>query len=294
MNNMIINYQTATIAILRDMRWLRLMYYLLTFFLGMTLGLTKTSQSLITAITTNHQLTHQILWCCWSIIFAGLSSIIFNNIADQEIDKICNKQRPLIQGKITYKNYLRLAWIAACISLLCAILVNIVAFCAIFVVILLYYCYSMPPIRYKRITVLSKIVISGNSLILLGLGYFLIAHNLQDLPLSLIPFILISGTVAANYIDLKDITGDQANNIKTMPIILGVPTASKIIGIGFIITYLGFSVLFNNYTYYLIFITSGLIMFYLITKPNYQDNIVTIWQLINLIALIVLLIKLVN
>lgn len=285
---MSIKHHSATIAILRDMRWLRLIYYLLIFFLGITLGLTKTAPSFI---TTNHKLTHQILWCCASIIFAGLFSIIFNNIADQEIDKICNTQRPLIQGKITHKNYVKLAWIAACISLLCAILVGIIAASAIFMIMLLYYCYSMPPIRYKRITLLSKIVISGNSLILLGLGYFLIAHNLQDLPLSLIPVILISGTIAANYIDLKDITGDQANHIKTLPIILGVPTASKIIGGGFIVTYLGLSLLFNNYAYSLIFTTSGFIMFYLITKPNYQDHIVTIWQLINLIALIVLLLK---
>lgn len=277
---------TAIIAILVDMRWLRLTYYLLMFFFGITLGLGHTKQAL-QALIHNPQLISQILWCCWSIIFAGLASIIFNNIADQDIDIISNPKRPLIQGKITCTNYWYLAWSATAASIICATCAGRATLCAIVAIILTYYLYSMPPIRYKKITVISKVVISGNSLILIYLGYFLITHT-SNIPPILIPLMLISGTIAANYIDLKDIPGDQANNIKTLPIVLGTPMASKLIGGAFVVTYLGLSCLFNNYLYVIIFAGSGAIMFYLITKKNYQDNLVTSWQLINLIGLMLL------
>ena len=282
-------WRAITSALLLDMRWLRLTYYVMMFVLGICLGIKTQETSGNLAPLDNTAFIKPVILTIISIILAGLSSIVVNNLADLPIDQLVNRDRPLISTNIAHQHY---AWggrVAALAAIICSATVNLATCLTIIAVMLNYYLYSAPPVRYKRITVLSKLVISTNSLALTLLGYRTCGASLALFSPLLIIAILLPGTIAANYIDLKDYSGDLAHNIMTLPVLLGHKLASIIIGGGFIVTYILLALLLQQHYYLLLFGASGLIMYYLVTKIPYSDRLVTLWQVLNIASLCILL-----
>jgi 1,4-dihydroxy-2-naphthoate octaprenyltransferase len=119
------------------------------------------------------------------------------------------------------------------------------------------------------------VVIAFNSIVLLILGYWLVQAGRYQFPFILIFIILSAMTVAANVIDLKDIKGDQAGKINTLPILLGEKQAKHMIGLAYIILFSGFICVVSNWYWLVVFTGAGLIQFYLVNKKNYRE-----WQVI--------------
>ena len=269
--------------IILDVRLLRAIHYELMFFLGVLLGI-KYGVFHLTNINIFYFIFIPI-----SIFFSGLFSLVTNNIADYEIDKVLNKERPLIKLALTLKNYKKLAWLFLGLALLYAIAVNFQTFFIILLFIGNYFLYSMPPLRLKRVPFFSKLLISLNSLILVMLGFIIITGSISGFPRPIIVIFLIAFTAVANFIDIKDYEGDRQAGVKTLPVILGSKRAKFVIGLFFILAYLSvyflireFHIIENLYIILYLLIL-GFIQFYLINKKNYDEKYIFLVYLFSLI-----------
>lgn len=273
------------IELLKDSRILRLLHFELMFILGMLLA--------NNLYPNQFQLTQNTLFSLIFIIisigFASFFSIITNNLTDYEIDKISNKERPLVSNKIKQKDYKQLAWFFLALSIVYASTVNFKTLFLILLCIGNYFLYSMPPLRLKRIPFFSKLIISTNSLILLMVGYNLIVKSVEISPV-IIFFFLIFFTAVINFIDIKDYRGDKQAKIKTLPTIFGLRKSKIIIGAFFFVSYLYLYLILKN-TFILVFLfIFGAIEFFLINKKNYNEKPIFIVYLFSLVMLIIYLI----
>ena len=259
-------WKKTFLVILQDIRPLRIVYYNLLVAFGFLLALRHSqfepsietyAAAAVLAITS---------------IFAALTIIITNNIADIDIDKISNKDRPLVASKIDIKTYKRIAWASLFLAMLYSYSVSHVAFFITLFGIVNYSLYSMPPIRLKRVPVFSKFIISINSLLAAMLGFTLINPHIQDFPWPLAAYLLVVSTLLANFIDLKDYEGDKQTGIRTLPVIFGLKRSKKIIGVAFMLAHLSVYFLIQDLSIVALFFLFGLLQFFLITRKNYIEK----------------------
>ncbi len=256
--------------VIKDIRYSRLVYYILMLGFGIALGVRHLKFGDLSSF-----LSLEISLLVISMVCAFVFSIITNNFADCEIDEVCNRDRPLFRKGFSRENYKALAVICFCISLASALLVSFVAFLLVSLGIGLYFIYSMPPIRLKRIPVLSKLVLSINSLLYVFLGFSLFFTNdfeptFAIFPREVIIFFLGPVTLAANFIDIKDYEGDLRANIKTLPVLLGLERAKVVIAIFFATPFLYLSYIFPHFLIPSIFCIC--VTTILITRKKYKEK----------------------
>lgn len=278
--------QRVLIAMIRDARYLRILHYLLMLLLGVALGFQNNPYEIRQLILINPEIMFNILMCLFSIVFACLYAIIVNNIADKEIDAISNRDRPLIKGVFQVKTYERVGFLCLFLAMFYSFWIDARALILVSFFMASYFLYSSPPFRLKRIPVLSKLVISLNSIVMAVLGYLLINGEVQDFPNVIYYVYLFLFTIAASVIDLKDVDGDAAAGILTLPVWLGERTAKVIIGIGALVTPIGLINLFPNHTMAPVLFLIGLTQFYLINKSNYEEKPVILVNDVSMICLI--------
>jgi len=271
-------------TILKDINFLRLGHFQLMFIIGIIFGLTK-SKFILNEINIFYFIFLPI-----SILSAIIFSTIINNIEDYKIDKILKKNRSLINTNVTVEQYRKLSWPFLYIAIIFSIFVNIESFFSITLCISLSFLHSAYPFRLKRIPLLSKLLISTISLILVMLGFSLVAAPISHFPKPLIAIILISFTLVINFRDIKDYKGDMEAGIKTIPVIFGLKKSKLIIGTLFILAYLSVYLIVKEAYFMILFLIFGLIQFYLINKKNYNEKPVYFVYFISLIILAVYLI----
>lgn len=270
------------LIILEDMRPIRVVYYNLLGFLGLVIAI----RSINAAPDVATALAFIVLVI--TSIFSALVVIITNNIADYEIDKISNKNRPLIKSKagITLKLYKNVAWASFFLALIYSLFVSITAFIIALFGILNYLLYSMPPLRLKRIPIVSKLAISVNSLLALLLGYSLIDPNLLNFPGYIAAFSLAIFTLMANFIDLKDYEGDKKAGIKTLPVLIGLRKSKITLGFVFFLSYASVFFIIREIFVIILFLFLGALQFYLINKKEYSEKPVFLVLLVSLAVII--------
>jgi len=274
------------IQIVKDIRLARLLHFELLFVLGVVLAnsISPKSISLIPGAQFNY------IFIMIAIMSAWLFSVITNNIADYDIDKISNKTRPSVLLTIPTQHYKHLSWIFLLLAIIYSSAVN---FRSLFLILLFignYFLYSAPPFRLKRIPFFSKLLISLNSLILVILGCISVVTSLY-IPTSIIVFFLVFFTAAVNFIDIKDYEGDKKAGIRTLPTILGLGKSKMIIGLFFLISYNFVYFVFKDVYLLAPLIILGIIQFILINKRNYSERPVFVVYLSSVIMLIVYIIK---
>lgn len=254
-----------------NLRWPRIIHYILMLFLGAALAVTYSNIS--PSIILN-KIDINFIFCIISIIFAALTTIVINDLNDKSIDLISNHSRPLIADTISTSQYKLIGAISFGLSMFYAMMADLMALLVMAAVIANYYIYSAKPLRFKRVTLLSKLIISINSIFILMLGSYLVSHQIVSFPPYIFAIFLIGYTCCANFIDIKDYAGDKKERIKTLPVLLGLPAAKKLLGLSFILTYLSFYFVINN-IYFLPFIFfSGLLQTYFINRKNYNEQAV--------------------
>jgi 4-hydroxybenzoate polyprenyltransferase len=269
------------LAFVRDFRWMRFAHYFLMFVGGL--------------VWTNnvghpfdlHRTTVFIIFLVpVSLIFASLFSIVTNNMADIEIDRISNPKRPLFTKEIDPKKYLSTAPYFLALSLLFAVLAGFDYLFVMIVIIGNYYLYSMPPLRLKRVPVLSKGVIAVNSVGVIILGYLARGHSPRDLDMGLVLIVLAGFTLVSNFIDLKDVDGDRHEGIKTLPVLLGLRAAKIIIGFAFVVVYLSVYLVINDTLLLVGLIGLGAVQMALVNRKHYSEFPVFAVHLVSIASLI--------
>lgn len=272
-------------AIVNDIRLGRILHYIALMVFGASLFF-KTSRA-YDKIT----LDAFLLFCLFTVtlVYAAVFAIVTNNIEDIDADKITNPHRPLVKNTVQKQPYFLAGIICLCVALFTAILVDVVIFVPIILISTGYYIYSCKPFRLKRIPFLSKFIIGLNSLIVTVGAFCLAGGALFDFPLVWLFFILFPLSLAANFVDLKDIEGDRQTGIKTLPVIFGEKKALVIISVSTFITYIFAGVILNISWAYPLAILSALLHIWFLFKKPYKEAPVFLVFLSGIFGLSVLL-----
>jgi 4-hydroxybenzoate polyprenyltransferase len=123
------------------------------------------------------------------------------------------------------------------------------------------------------------------------LGFIISTGKLEGFPNIIIAFFLIFFTLAINFIDIKDYEGDKKEGIKTLPVILGLEKSKFVIGIFFLLAYLGSYLVVNELYLVTIFLIFGIIQFILINRKDYNEKGVFFIYLLSLFLVIIYLIN---
>ena len=163
-------------AIIKDVRPLRLLHFEMMFLIGIFLAARFTQNQKL----WDQQYFFEIIFTVIAIAMAWIFSVTTNNLADLRIDAVSSSQRPTVSGAIPLPHYRLVPWFFFLGAIIYSWVVNFSAFFIIVVFMSVYFLYSMPPFRLKRIPVFSKFFIVFNSILLLGLGFLLQGgENLQ-------------------------------------------------------------------------------------------------------------------
>ena len=207
-----------------------------------------------------------------SFYFSWMFAICINDLADEKIDEISNKERPLIKGALSRDKLKIASYLFLTVSLIGAFLAGYYAFFCVLAFTSLYYIYSAPPTRFKRIPFFSSFLIALCCLSELIAGFFLLSYSKE---LSVLPVRAIVGIVALVFLwshirDLKDVEGDRAAGISTVPVIFG--------RYGFIAVavmaspaYLLVPVFTQTNTLFIPAIPAAFATYYFITKKPYRE-----------------------
>jgi len=158
-----------------------------------------------------------------AIFFVWQFSIVINDIYDYKIDKISNRNRPLIKNLISVDDYGFVALVFAFFALSFSAIVNIYVFLLIILGILLAIIYSTPPIRLRK-NYLGNLLI-GSSLVIsfmvgvLAFGNFELLFEENIVRYIFLIFLL--STVVTFTKDLKDIKADSKYGIKNFYTVFG-------------------------------------------------------------------------
>lgn len=267
------------IRILKDIDLLRVAHYLTIMVIGYGIGLLAINEPFRLTSTSLFQLTLAPI----AIIFAGVCSLVTNGIADINIDKISNPERALIKGKIPLSHFKQISIISAVFAIVYSLSIDYISFLLIILVIANYHIYSSPPLRMKKIFFFSKFFIALNTYALMILGYYYVTGSILFPYQNAIAF-LLGFTAFINFIDLKDYKGDKFEGIKTIPTVLGLRKAKIILGLFFLIGYIGFGLFLQNTILLIFMIPTGLFQFFLINKKNYKEQYVFSLYVLTLIV----------
>jgi len=226
-------WPVTTREILKDLRLLRILHYIALALLGSVLYFSG-SRNLFTGL---QQVLVFILLIA-ALLYAAVFAIVSNNIADLEADKISNTNRPLVKGTVQQHTYLIAGIFCLVYSALLSLLVHAAMFYCIILISTGYYIYSCRPFRLKRIPFIAKLLIGLNSLVITICGFVLAGGQVADFPLVWVIFIMLPLSLAANFVDLKDTTGDGQTGVQTLPVILGQTRAIQLIAFFTACTYI--------------------------------------------------------
>ena len=224
------------VAVLRNARPERVAFYLLFLVLGIALASARGLAAPFVWVDGLGGMTLAMSWIC-----TWMYTVHINDIADKAIDDIANPHRPLTQGLLSAEDMRQTSYLWLILSLIgtwtvgeCAFIFNLVFHaCA--------HLYSAPPLRLKRVPILSSLLIASAVLCTFMAGFFFISidKKLAAFPLPLAGAILLIFTLGVNMRDLKDVEGDRAQGIMTLPVLCGrygARVTGSLFAFGFLLT----------------------------------------------------------
>lgn len=272
--------------IVKDLRFFRVLHYVLMFTWGALINYSTRLEFFKGIAITPLPIFHFILISS-AILFACIFSAISNNLEDIEIDKVSNPSRPSLTQSIPLDVYKRLSWAFLGLSMICAYTVNIRVLFFICLWIGIYYIYSNPPLRLKRVPFLSKFLIGLNSLCMVILGHSFLSENFF-VPTGFVLLVLIGFSLVINFIDIKDYEGDKKAGIVTLPTLLGVEKAKAIIAILFLAVYPLPALIFGNGIAIIPLALLGALQYFYIRRVDYSEKPIFIIYFLTMIIFFVL------
>lgn len=156
--------------------------------------------------------------------------VVLNDVEDETLDIKNDNGRPLVAKTLTHADMVSIGWITGTLLVMGAILVNWNFFVMIAMWQIAYALYSLPPIKMKRHFAYSSLLvgIAGTSFALAG--YFLISpdQSFASIPFGVVFAVWLSLALISNGKDFKDVKGDRAEGIQTLPAKYGTRKAGLI------------------------------------------------------------------
>ena len=208
-----------------------------------------------------------------SFLFAWLFAVAVNDIVDIDIDRISNQERPLVAGVMT-EGEMRsagaffLAW-----SFLGAYLVGYWAVFAMMAFTAAYYVYSAPPLRLKRVPVIGTFLIALANLAAVAAGFYFASTSpfVSAFPPRLFLLILVFFTLITGVKDIKDMEGDRAAKIATVPVIFGPRTGKVVIGAALAAAFLSVPVILLAPALFVPSLVAAVLGYYFVVAESYGE-----------------------
>ncbi len=191
--------------------------------------------------------TLAVAWCA-----ACYYAVVINDLEDEAIDAVSNKERPLVVRTLTRSQMHSAALCAFLLMLLAGWVSGYYSFFFLLSFTAAYYAYSASPLRLKRVPLFSSFIIGLAALSAVCAGFF---HTIPFkesgiFPVSLVFGIVLFYTLFANFKDLKDLEGDASQGIATLATVIqkrfGTKAAFRSMGVlvalAFLLTPLFFAV----------------------------------------------------
>lgn len=268
-------YRNAAAAkwgtILKNLRLSRIAHYFLMALLGLLLAFQARGADALPA-TLGDWLALFLLFA--GILFAWLFAVWENDDEDRAIDRISNKERPLAEHRFTALEWLELKWTFFALALASALLAGWYPFAFLSLFLLSYHAYSCAPLRLKRVPVLSSMLVGANALLVAMAAFFLAAGTqaLAAFPAHAAAGLFTIFVLAENVKNVKDIEGDRAAGIRTLPAALGggrgklATAALTALSALLVPVFFGMS----PYTLALALLASA-VLFFLVARPHFRE-----------------------
>ena len=159
------------------------------------------------------------------------SSQAVNDWFDRHVDAINEPNRPIPCGRIPGRWGLYIAWIWSLISLFVGSFLGPIGFMATALALVLAWCYSMPPIRFKNNGWLGNLACGVSYE---GLAWITGATLLSGGAVPSKPSLLLAGLYSASahgimtLNDFKAIEGDRQMGVRSLPVQLGTSKAAQV------------------------------------------------------------------
>jgi 4-hydroxybenzoate polyprenyltransferase len=151
----------------------------------------------------------------------------------------------------------------------------------------LYFLYALPPLRIKRVPLLSKVPAALGSLACVILGHMFAGGEVIEFPPLVILWFLVPFFAALNLIDIKDYDIDRRAGIQTLPALWGLGRSKWIIGLFLLFAYVTAPLAFGLPFLLLPALGVGIIQCFLVTREQYQERWVFAVYLLSLVVLLV-------
>ena len=186
------------------------------------------------------------LMCALAITFSTFGIYALNDIYDAKIDAINDFERPVPSGRVTMREAKTLTILFFVAGLAIAASINLSVFLCAMVFSFLGIAYSAPPIRFKDGLFANVCWGLGIAAAIMG-GASVTTISDSSIAAAFALAFLTAGCGLTK--DLKDLEGDTALNIHTLPILLGEQGAIKVMTVASIIGFplLFWSVLFSRF-----------------------------------------------
>jgi 4-hydroxybenzoate polyprenyltransferase/Flp pilus assembly protein TadD len=214
-------------AMRRSVRPLRTLHYLGMALFGIAFGWVVFSRAGVEFAGAGDVLG--VVATLLATFFAFQASVAMNDLFDEEGDRISGEARPLVSGELERRDLIGQTVVFSLTSLLLALNVKYSTFLFMVLALAVSLLYSAPPIRLKRIPLVSSLSLGVVSLLACLVGFSLFA---EERAISLFPnplawVIVLSFGLGFVAKDLKDAEGDEATGVWTLPVLLG-PAAGKV------------------------------------------------------------------
>lgn len=145
---------------------------------------------------------------------------ILNDFFDVQSDKFSRPRNPFLKG-IKKSYYITTGVFLSLFVLIISSILNYQSFLIMLTFLLLGVLYSVPPVRLKRIPLVSTFILAIAVILSISLGYSLIFYEkaFQRIPVSLIYAILSGVTLGFSAKDINDVEADKRNGIITLPVL---------------------------------------------------------------------------
>jgi len=155
-----------------------------------------------------------------ALVLLFVYSVILNDLADRDIDRMTNKERNLVQGRIDPENYRCIGNVALFLGLMTSFGVGVASWMAALGIFSLSYLYSAPPLRLRRFVAVGNLLLALIALLALLMGY--VAADPYGVPRDGELMAVVGGLFFAVSLlkDIKDIAGDRANGVVTVASLL--------------------------------------------------------------------------
>ncbi len=209
-----------------------------------------------------------------AILIAFYSSLAFNDIYDYESDLAAGKRTPLTERYINKKGYFIYGLCLVIISLIVSFFIGFYPFLILFLLHILQFIYSIPPLRLKRFFPLSVFILSIAALFACLFGFSVIEEKnpFVGFPLKLYLVFIFAFPFAMNFRDVLDLKGDKICGVKTLAVIVGEKRAPLFAGISLFITYVLVALILFKPVYFILSFIAGVLSIYFSLRKKYDES----------------------